>query len=80
MGAVERYEVAVEMKVVVTARALSGEGKVVGEYTVRDCAYGANDNGDHLPGLTEGATARVSKHAKAMMAGVVNTERNRKRT
>lgn len=68
-----QYTVEVETRVVVV-----GNGRAVGEYTVR---HGSDKQwSDHpkgISGLVEVAMVKNTKQATIMAAGVENTERNR---
>lgn len=71
----QKYEVQVEARVQVVGTR-GGVQAVVGEYVVREYVQ-ANGRHGTVSALTDVAFGRVSAYAKAMSAGVENTEARR---
>ena len=74
MREIQFYAVSVECRVVVTGQQ-EGRDMVAGEFVVR--AGASNGGRGKVQNLTEEAMARASAYAKAMAAGVENTESRR---
>ena len=75
----QRYVVRTETRVVVESALLSGGVMPVGEFIVRSKheGHGGGSSPQDIPGLVDITMTKNSKAARAMAAGVVNTEGNR---